>query len=78
MAHRRDCRRHKETNMIMEESRGDVLAAFSFTNAIMTPEEIIEELLKETAHLDRSEISEELEDRVDIDLWILIHSLLLL
>lgn len=56
----------------------DELAAFSFTNAIMTPEEIIEELLKETAHLDRSEISEELEDRVDIDLWILIHSLLLL
>ena len=44
----------------------------------MTPEEIIEELLKETAHLDRSEISEELEDRVDLDLWILIHSLLLL
>ena len=54
--------------MITKESRGNELAAFSFANTIMTPEEIIEELLKETAHLDRSDISEELEDRVGIDL----------
>ena len=58
----------------MEESRGNGLAAFSVTNAIMTSEEIIEELLKETSKLDRSDISEELEERVRSELLIPMRS----